>query len=107
MPLSVRLKRNLTSILVVFALLAISVILYFFFAVKSQISSTQSTVNTLQTSLNVILSAIITALTLLYNLIFTWTLWTLAFFIISVIAVYYFLNQYFIEKKNALIDELT
>ncbi|MEM4230827.1 MAG: GGDEF domain-containing protein [Candidatus Pacearchaeota archaeon] len=83
--------------------MAVFLIIYSYFSINFQVSSLKKLVTTIQVEIN----SLILGLNKISSIVLTETIWILIFFASAVIAINYLLNWYFIERKNALIDELT
>lgn len=101
--LGTRLKKGLKVILYLFSAVALILIGYYYFAINSNISSLKRAASTLQSGANMIVAG----LTKISSLISIETMLLLVTFIVFIITINYLLNWYFLERKNALIDELT
>jgi diguanylate cyclase (GGDEF)-like protein len=101
--LGLKLKRGLKIILYVFSAIALILIGYYYFAIISNISSLKKIASTLQSGAN----AILASLTKISSFISIETILMLVTFLVFIITINYLLNWYFLEKKNALVDELT
>jgi len=97
------LKRNLKIILYIFTFVPISLIIYSYFSISSEISFIKTTLSTLENGVN----AIFASLMEIYSISLIETVFVIIFFIAAAIVINYLLNWYFIEKKHALIDGLT
>jgi len=101
--LGIGLKRGLKIILYIFSAIALILIGYYYFAINLNISSLKSIASTLQDGAN----TIFTGLTKIFSLVSIETALLLVTFLVFIITINYLLNWYLLERKNALIDELT
>lgn len=103
MPLRPGLKRGFQILLSIFAVLIAVLIGYSYVAIDTEISVIEKITLTLETGVNTILSSLDT----ISSLLLTETIFLILFFASSVYIINYLLNWYFIEKRHALVDELT
>jgi len=103
MPLYLKYKRGYRILLFFFSLLVFSLIIYSYFSVQSELSEIRKAVSALNTGITTILTSVKN----LSSIFFTETFWLVILFAVAIMSINYLLNWYYIEKRNALIDELT
>jgi len=103
MPMQLKYKRYFKILLFLFSLLVITLIIYSYFTISSELTA----MKTILLALKVEVTNILESISSISSLFFTETIGLLIFFAVAIISINYLLNWYYLEKRNALIDELT
>jgi len=103
MVLGLRLKRWLKIMMVLFFVLMLGMVIYSYYSITSDISIIEKTIRTLgQETIN-----LLSFLKRISSTFLVETVWLIIFLVFIFIAINYLLNIYFLEKRHALVDELT
>jgi diguanylate cyclase (GGDEF)-like protein len=103
MPLQLKYKRWYKALLFFFALLVLALLIYAYTLIQSDVSIIEQAVSMLQQGA----SSILNSLSHISSTLLTETIGVVIFFASAIIVINYLLNWYYLEKRNALIDELT
>jgi len=97
------LKRGLKIFFIAFTIVALALVTFYYYSITRQVEFLKGFISQFETGIALALASLkkISSFVLIETILMS------VAFIILTVALIYFLNWYFIEKKNALVDELT